>query len=122
MKISFPFKVCYKLKVVFFRFGGAGNFIRFENIELQRLLGPPTTSPTVAVHTYMNDGNAPNGGGGGSLHTLCWWYFAHFGRRVSHGDDILTPQSRRKRTYLTESSNYRWKNKKNQTKWQYSSE
>ena len=28
------------------------------------------------------------------LHTLAWWYSAHFGWWGSHGDDILTPHSR----------------------------
>ena len=37
---------------------------------------------------------ASGSGGWVSLLTLCWWYFAHFGWWVSHGDDILTPESR----------------------------
>ena len=80
-------------------FGGARIVIRFGNIGPQRLLGPPTTSSTVAVHTYVNDWNAEKPGcprqlWWGFLHTLNWWYFAHFGWWISHGDDILTPQSR----------------------------
>ena len=70
MKISFSFKVWYKLKFFLVGFGGAGNFIRFKNVGLKHLLGPPATSSTVAVHTYKNDGNAdkpgcPDCGGGG---------------------------------------------------------
>lgn len=78
---------------VFFVFGGARIVIRFGNIGPQRLLGSPTTSSTVAVHTYVNDGNAEKPGcprrlWWGFLHTLYWWYFANFGWRISHGDDI----------------------------------